>query len=1179
MLVSSTITGGGSLTKAGSRLLILAGDNTYSGGTTISAGTLQIGNGGSTGSVTGDIVANATLTFKRSDTYTYGGVISGTSAINHAGTGTLILTGDSLDTNSLTITSGTLQMGNGGTTGSWAGSITNNGAVVFNRSNAQTYSRVISGTGSVTQAGGGTLTLSAASTYTGATAVNAGTLLINGNQVAATGAVSVAGGATLGGIGTTGGVVTVANGGSLANAAGQTLKMAGLNLNSASNVNVTLGAPSATGLFLVNGNLTLDGTLNITDGGGFGPGLYRLIDYTGALTDNGLVLGLTGGASASALAIQTATANQVNLFYDAGPADIWRGGAGTWNADPAGSGWTDVLGVVNNPWPTANFAIFTGTAGVVTIDPTAGAVVATGAQFAVDGYTVAGGALTNNTAAAVFRVGNGTGAGAAMTATISAPIIGMGGLNKTDLGTLVLSGTNTYAGTTTVTGGTLRINGDNSGATGATTVLTGATLAGIGTLGGAVTVNNGGTLAGQGGQLLTLGALTLNNASNLNVTVGAPSATGLFQVNGALTLDGTLNVTDGGGFAPGVYRLINYTGALTDNGLALGTAPVGTQFLTVQTSIANQVNLVFDAGARNFWRGGAGTWTADTASTAWSEFTFNTATFWTPQFAIFQTAPGTVTIDTAAGAVEATGMQFAVNGYTIAGGTLTDNTAAAPFRVGDGTAAGVAMTATISAPIVGTGGLDKTDLGTLVLSGTNTYAGATTVTGGTLRINGDNSGATGAITVHTGGTLAGSGMLGNAVTVENGGTLVAQSGQTLTMGGLSLGSTSNVNVALGAPSATTLLQVNGNLTLDGILNITNAGGFGPGVYRLINYTGALTDNGLAFGSTPVASSFLTLQTSVANQVNLLFNAGATNFWSGGSGTWTANPASTAWTDFGGFTASGWTPQFAIFQNTAGTVTIDTSSGAVEATGVQFAVNGYTLAGGALTDNTAAAVFRVGDGSGAGAAMTATISAPITGTGGISKTDLGTLVLTGTNTYSGTTAVTAGTLRINGNQAAATGAVSVASGATLAGSGTTGGAVTVANGGTLAGQNGQTLTMGALTLNNTSNRQRHARRAVRDDALPGQRRPHARRHAQSHLGPGLRSRALSLVQLHRGAHGQRPRVRHHGWSGRRQFLAADRHGEPGQPALSGHRHGAAVVDGRQRHLVGQSRGQRVYQRLR
>ncbi|WP_025039889.1 autotransporter domain-containing protein [Nitrosospira briensis] len=95
LVVSGVISGGGSLNKTGSGALILTGANTYVGGTTITAGTLQIGNGGTTGSISGDVMNNAVLTFNRSDNISYGGIISGTGSLNKEGVGVLALTGDS----------------------------------------------------------------------------------------------------------------------------------------------------------------------------------------------------------------------------------------------------------------------------------------------------------------------------------------------------------------------------------------------------------------------------------------------------------------------------------------------------------------------------------------------------------------------------------------------------------------------------------------------------------------------------------------------------------------------------------------------------------------------------------------------------------------------------------------------------------------------------------------------------------------------------------------------------------------------------------------------------------------------------------------------------------------------------------------------------------------------------
>ncbi|OWF75757.1 hypothetical protein B4907_20935, partial [Yersinia kristensenii] len=186
LTATGQISGLGSLVKTGAAALILTNNNTYAGGTTINAGTLQIGNGGTTGSVVGDIVNNSALSFNRSDALTYGGVISGSGSLNQAGNDVLTLTGDNTFTGATTISAGTLQIGNGGTTGSVAGDIINNSALSFNRSDALAYGGVISGSGSVVKAGNDVLTLTGNNTFTGDTTISAGTLQIgNGGTTGA----------------------------------------------------------------------------------------------------------------------------------------------------------------------------------------------------------------------------------------------------------------------------------------------------------------------------------------------------------------------------------------------------------------------------------------------------------------------------------------------------------------------------------------------------------------------------------------------------------------------------------------------------------------------------------------------------------------------------------------------------------------------------------------------------------------------------------------------------------------------------------------------------------------------------------------------------------------------------------------------------------------------------------
>ena len=178
LIFDGMVSGSGSVVQAGTGTTILTGANSYTGGTTISAGTLQIGNGGSSGSIAGDVVDNGMLTFDRSDTLAFGGVISGAGSLLQAGAGTTILTGANSYAGGTTISAGTLQIGDGGTTGSIIGNVADNGALVFNRVDGITFGGVISGTGTLGQIGAGTLTLTGINSHTGGTIVSAGTLAI-----------------------------------------------------------------------------------------------------------------------------------------------------------------------------------------------------------------------------------------------------------------------------------------------------------------------------------------------------------------------------------------------------------------------------------------------------------------------------------------------------------------------------------------------------------------------------------------------------------------------------------------------------------------------------------------------------------------------------------------------------------------------------------------------------------------------------------------------------------------------------------------------------------------------------------------------------------------------------------------------------------------------------------------
>src|SRR5690606_27163413 len=131
--------------------------------------------------------------------------------------------------------------------------------------------------------------------------------------------------------------------------------------------------------------------------------------------------------------------------------------------------------------------------------------------------------------------------------------------------------------------------------------------------------------------------------------------------------------------------------------------------------------------------------------------------------------------------------------------------------------------------------------GVTILTGANSYTGATTVEHGTLLINGDQSAATGLLTVNGGATLGGVGTIGGDVVVDDFGILSpGQSPGTLTiLGDLSLSGASILNFEFGEAGVAggalnDLIDVGGDLVLDGTINVTETAGgtFGGGVYRV-----------------------------------------------------------------------------------------------------------------------------------------------------------------------------------------------------------------------------------------------------------------------------------------------------------------------------------------------------------
>ncbi|HTV30405.1 MAG TPA: autotransporter outer membrane beta-barrel domain-containing protein [Xanthobacteraceae bacterium] len=271
LTLAGPISGDGALTKNGLSTLILTSDNSYSGGTTISAGTLQVGNGGATGSLgSGPVLDNAALVFNRSGTVTAPGAVTGTGSLTQMGAagGTLVLTGANTYSGGTTIASGILQLGNGGATGSIIGDVTNNVDLAFDHSNIFTFAGVISGPGGVAQIGSGTTILTADNPYTGGTTISGGTLAIGdfvhpSAALSGGGPISVGSAGTLGGYGSVTGPVT--NSGVIA---------------AGSATPGFLGSP--TGTFTVKGNLLNQGAIQLASGESIGNVLEVRGSYTGA---------------------------------------------------------------------------------------------------------------------------------------------------------------------------------------------------------------------------------------------------------------------------------------------------------------------------------------------------------------------------------------------------------------------------------------------------------------------------------------------------------------------------------------------------------------------------------------------------------------------------------------------------------------------------------------------------------------------------------------------------------------------------------------------------------------------------------------------------------------------------------------------------------------------------------
>ncbi len=480
--VSAVLAGSAALTKTAAGTVTLSGVNTYSGGTTITAGTLQLGNGttGKDGTVTGAISDNSSLVFDYFGSATTPGVISGSGTVSTIGAGTAVLTGANTYSGGTTITAGTLQLGNGtsGNDGTVTGAITDNSSLAFDYFGSATTPGVISGTGAVSVIGTGTGTavLTGANTYTGVTTITSGIL-----STGTTG--SLANGLSASSIGASSSAASnlVFNGGTLqyANTTGTAARTDRL---------FTLGFPG--------GTLDASGTGTITFAG---PGTIAISADMGART-----LTLTG----SNTGLNTFTPVIADASAGSGSAtNLAKTSTGTWvlTGTNTYTGTTTVSG--------GTLQVGNGTSGSIS-NSSASAV--SGGMLAFNEANGGSYTSTIGTTSPGLVVGaEGTG----VTNTLGGVISGSGGFSQTGAGTTILTATNTYTGTTTVSGGTLSLF--KAGTVGSST---GGTLAASGT---GIVVNTSGTL-------LLSANNSVGNTTRVSLGSSSPATSSMVVANGVL---------------------------------------------------------------------------------------------------------------------------------------------------------------------------------------------------------------------------------------------------------------------------------------------------------------------------------------------------------------------------------------------------------------------------------------------------------------------------------------------------------------------------------------------------------------------------------------------------------------------------------------------------------------------
>ena len=959
-------------------MVILGGANTYSGGTTINSGTLQIGNGGSSGLLPGNTVNNATLAFNRSDSaLVISGAITGSGALVNAGSGLVTLTGSNSYSGGTTISSGTLQIGGGGSTGSISGNIVNNATLVFNRSDsAFSTSGAISGSGALVNAGSGIVTLAGSNSYSGGTTISAGILkFASSDAVPAIGLINLGANsaAAFDFTGVQAILNTRLNTVDAASSIALTPASAGENIDlsvTGANKNTYLGAvenviytgvytPFTAGAYQFGGgggtltyNQVIGGSSSLSIGGGT-PGTVVLggtNSYSGGTTIGAGILVFSSTDAVPASGSITLGANTAVGFDFTGVQAILNSRLGTVsgtstiavtaasaneyiNLSATGANKNAYLGAVGNVTYTGSYTPYTagayllgGGGGTLIYDQVIsgsstvsigggvpGTVVLGASNSYSGGTTVSSGVLNYGN---VRALGSGTatvsgnstvqagvsgtvsnaivlGAGVtgtfdsqSNTAVLSGVLSGSGALNKTGSGALILTASSSYSGGTTISSGTLQLG--NNGTTGAVAgaIVNNGTLVFKRTDGGLSlgAISGSGSMVNAGTGTVTLAGGTNNTFTGpINVNAGAMSTSAgasMKNVTGPVTVASGASFNAQGAFDGAVVSsnfFVSGTGVSSGWGalnLGANVGLSGTITLLGDTRITKDWNAPFISGlitgtntslllvstvvGQDGWGIGGSIQLGTGALTlkgvdpsSGPDLTLSGSNSYSGGTNLnagvlsiaSENAIGgsTSAINFNGGILRVTGTAISnLNNHTLNGSTFSGgidvNSASNAF--------------TVSQALSGTGSFIKRGAGSLMLSGSNSFSGGTTLSSGTLQARDANALGTGKVILNAGtldlhgtsvafGALSGSS--GTLITNTVGGT------SALTSTVASGTSTYAGNIADGAGAVAINKAGAGTLTLSGSNSYSGGTTVSGGTLQVGNVnalaTGALTVNG------------------------------------------------------------------------------------------------------------------------------------------------------------------------------------------------------------------------------------------------------------------------------------------------------------------------------------------------